>query len=301
MTQTTDTPVVSVVIPAFNAAWCIERAIESVLAQTFRSFELIVVDDGSTDNTRGILDRYVSSLTVVSQPNGGMSSARNAGIRSARGRYLAFLDADDRWYPTKLERQVALLEQRPELAFCAARAVLEDPQGLKVGEWAGNPAIQATVSDVFAHHAAVAGGASAVLAHRELVVDLAGFDETLAGAEDTDLWIRLAARGGFACLDEPLVVVIRRPGSVSRNREAMRHGALAMTIKNRQLLPADKQGAFWRSIYASVLCDYAKWSYRDGHRIAAIRDLLNALYISPIKRGRLALSLILAIATGQHF
>ena len=94
---------------------------------------------------------------------------------------------------------------------------------------------------------------------RELVQQLGGFDETLFGAEDTDLWIRLAARGGFACIDEPLTVVLKRPGSVSRNREAMRRGAIAMTHKNRALLPPAQRGAFWRALYAGTLCDYAKW------------------------------------------
>lgn len=300
MTLTTESPVVSVIIPAFNAAWCVERAIESVLAQTFSDFELIVVDDGSTDDTREILNLYSSHLTVVSQPNGGMSSARNAGIRAARGRYLAFLDADDRWLPSKLERQVALLDQHPDLAFCAAHAILEDPGGVRVGDWKGKSGAPCSVRDVFEHHAAVAGGASAVLAHRKLVVELAGFDETLTGAEDTDLWIRLAACGGFICIDEPLVVVVKRPDSVSRNRAAMRRGALAMTVKNRKLLPRDLQDAFWRSLYAGVLCDYAKWSYRDGYRFAAMQDLLYALCLSPFSRGRLALSLLVAIGTARR-
>lgn len=300
MTPMTKAPAVSVVIPAYNAAWCVARAIDSVLAQSFRDFELIVVDDGSTDDTAAVLAGYASKLRVVGQPNGGMSSARNAGIRAASGRYLAFLDADDRWLPEKLARQIVLLEARPDLAFCAATARLEDSEGRPVGEWRGRGGSPATLSEVFAQHAAVAGGASAVVARRQLVADLGGFDETLAGAEDTDLWIRLAACGDFACIDEPLVVVLRRAGSVSRNRDAMRCGALAMTVKNRPLLPPEKRGAFWRKQYAGVLCDYAKWAYREGQNGAAMRDLLAALYTSPFGRGRLAISLLLAIFTGQR-
>lgn len=295
-----EAPCVSVVIPAYNAAWCVGRAIDSVLAQSFRDFELIVVDDGSTDGTATLLAAYGAALRVVTQANGGMSSARNAGIRAATGRYIAFLDADDRWLPDKLARQVALLEARPELAFCAAVASFEDPEGRCVGEWRGASGATAGISEVFAHHGAVAGGASAVLARQALVMELGGFDETLAGAEDTDLWIRLAGRGGFACLAEPLVVVLRRPGSVSSNRETMRRGALAMTRKNRRLLPAGQRHAFWRKTYAGLLCDYAKWAYRDGRQGAAIRDLAMALCLSPIGRGRLALGLLAAILRGQH-
>ena len=190
-------PAVSVVIPAYNAGWCIRRAVDSVLAQTFTDFELIVVNDGSTDGTAQILSSYGDALRVVSQPNGGMSCARNAGIHLARGRYIAFLDADDRWLAPKLERQVTLLDERSDLAFCAATATLEDLDGKVLGAWACSTNGTASVAEVFAAHALIAGGASSVLARRELVQTLGGFDETLFGAEDTDLWIRLAARGGF--------------------------------------------------------------------------------------------------------
>lgn len=292
-------PAVSVVIPAFNAAWCVRRAVDSVLAQRFADFELIVVDDGSTDDTAEILRGYGDALRIVSQPNGGMSRARNAGIRIARGRYIAFLDADDRWLPAKLERQVALLDQRPELAFCAATATLEDPEGRVIGTWGCKSDGTVSLAEVFSAHALIAGGASSVLARRELVQALGGFDEALFGAEDTDLWIRLAARGDFACIAEALVAVLKRPGSVSRNRARMRAGALAMTCKNRRLLPADKRGGYWRALYAGILCDYAKWAYRDGDRAAAIGDLLQAFALAPLNRGRLVAGIALAILTNR--
>ncbi len=295
-----EAPTVSVVIPAYNAAWCVRRAIDSVLAQDFQGVETIVVNDGSTDDTRSVLASFGTRIRVVDKPNGGMSSARNAGIAASNGRYIAFLDADDRWLPNKLLRQVELLEHRPELAFCAATALLEDPEGRAVGIWSGSDQHSATVADIFCGHASVAGGASAVVARTALVKELGGFDPALAGAEDTDMWIRLAARGGFMCLEEPLVVILKHPASVSRNRTAMRRGALAMTRKNRRLLPQDQQGVFWRSVYAGLLCDYAKWAWRDGQHLQAIKDLLLALIASPTQRGRLAASLLLAMLTRQE-
>ena len=291
-------PVVSVVMPVYNAAAHLAAALDSMLAQTFTDFELIVVNDGSTDGTAQILSSYGDALRVVSQPNGGMSCARNAGIHLARGRYIAFLDADDRWLAPKLERQVTLLDEQPDLAFCAATATLEDLDGKVLGAWACSTNGTASVAEVFAAHALIAGGASSVLARRELVQTLGGFDETLFGAEDTDLWIRLAARGGFACIPEALVVVLKRPGSVSRNRQRMRAGALAMTRKNRHLLPTDKQGGYWRALYAGTLCDYAKWAYRDGERSAALADLARAFACAPVGRGRLIASIALAVLAG---
>lgn len=295
----TEAPTVSVVIPAYNAAWCVGRAIDSVLAQSFGDFEIIVVDDGSTDTTPAVLGAYGDAIQVVRQINGGMSHARNTGIQVARGTYLAFLDADDHWLPEKLARQVELMKRHTELAFCSTTARLEDPEGQPAGVWGSMAHATLTVADVFADHTRIAGGASSVLARRSAVLTVGGFDETLHGAEDTDLWLRLAAHGGYRNLVEAQVVVVKRPDSVSRNRAAMRRGALAMTRKNRALLPRTLQGGFWRGLYAGTLCDYAKWAYREGEHWTALRDLGSALLMSPLGRGRLALGLLIAILLGQ--
>lgn len=296
----TNAPMVSVVIPAYNAEWCIGRAIDSALVQVWQDFEVIVVNDGCTDGTPAVLRRYGERIVCIDQSNAGMSAARNAGIAAARGRYIAFLDADDRWLPDKLARQVALLEQQADLAFCSTCARFEDPDGRPAGEWGCPTGGRASMPHILANHAAVAGGASSVLARSEIVKRLGGFDEALRGAEDTDLWVRLAAEGGFACIADPLVVVLRRPDSVSRNYEQMRAGALAMTRKNRQLLPIGMQGTFWRSLYAGLLCDYAKWAYRDQRTVRALGDLAQALWLAPGRRGRLALGLAIAMLRGQR-
>src|SRR5258708_21019220 len=122
MTPTASAPLVSVVMPAYNVAWCIGRAIDSVRALDFRARELIVVNDGSTDGTRALLESYGDAITVIDQANRGMSAARNAGIRSARGTYVAFLDADDWWLPEKLSHQVELMLGRPEAGFSSTTA-----------------------------------------------------------------------------------------------------------------------------------------------------------------------------------
>jgi len=129
MTPTTEAPDVSVVIPAYNAAWCVAKAIESVLVQEGADFEIIVVDDGSTDDTAAVLARYGDAIRVVRQRNQGLSAARNAGIRAAQGEFVAFLDADDWWLAGKLGQQLALMHTRPELGFCSTAARVEDPDG----------------------------------------------------------------------------------------------------------------------------------------------------------------------------
>src|SRR3989442_13816245 len=113
MTSTASELLVSSVMPAYNVAWCIGRAVDSVLAQDLFGRELIVVNDGSTDGTRAVLGDYGGAISVIDQDNRGMSAARNAGIRNARGTYVAFLDADDWWLPEKLSRQGRLMRKRP--------------------------------------------------------------------------------------------------------------------------------------------------------------------------------------------
>jgi len=114
----TGTPIVSVIIPTFNRGWVIREAIDSVLNQTFGSFELIVVDDGSTDNTHDILAEYKDRITLIKQRNRGVSAARNRGMDVASGRFMAFLDSDDLWLPQKLSRQIAFFESNPAALIC---------------------------------------------------------------------------------------------------------------------------------------------------------------------------------------
>ena len=292
MTSAAEDPLVSVVTPAYNVAWCIGRAIDSVLAQKYAHRELIVVNDGSTDGTGALLRSYGSAISVIDQPNRGMSAARNAGIRRARGTYVAFLDADDRWLPDKLSRQVDLLQSRAEIGFCSTAARVEDGQGRLINEWHCPHGGKEILETLFSQNAAIAGGSSAVIARRELF-DRAGlFDESLGGFEDPDLWMRLAAVSGYACIDETLVVILRREKSVSRNLDSMRIAALRSMRKNRKLLPSRLRGRFWRDCLAGVYTDYAKPAYRAGRIGLAWRDTLRALMLSPMGRGRLCLGLL---------
>jgi glycosyltransferase involved in cell wall biosynthesis len=300
MTQMSDTaPSVSVVIPAYNAAWCVGKAIDSVLAQDYGDREVIVVNDGSADDTAAVLASYGSAIRVIDQPNGGMSNARNAGIRAARGEFLAFLDADDWWLPGKLTHQVELLRRRRELGFCSCAARVEDMEGRLLNVWSCPTWQEPFVAHLFGSGADVPGSCSAVLARRALVLQVGAFDETLRGAEDPDLWIRLASVSAYDCLPEPMAVILRRPGSVSRNLEAMRESTLRMMRKNRDLLPRKFRGRYWRNCVAGVHGDYAKWRYRVGQPQAALGEILAMLLLAPVSRGRLALGLLRDMALGR--
>jgi glycosyltransferase involved in cell wall biosynthesis len=292
-------PLVSVVIPAYNAAWCVGKAIDSVLAQDFQDMEVIVVNDGSTDETADVLAGYGDAIRVVHKSNGGMSSARNAGIRVASGELIAFLDSDDWWLPGKLRRQVELMRARPEVGFSSAAARVEDADGRLVNFWACEVWEGSFLVQRFQSHSGIAGGSSALIVRRVLF-DRAGlYDEGLGGAEDADLWIRLAAVSGYACIPETLVAVLRRPDSMSRNVEGMRRGAIRMMEKNRHLLPRAMRGRYWRGCLAGLYSDYAKWRYRAGRRGAALMDVARMFSLAPIARGRLALGLLKDILLGR--
>jgi glycosyltransferase involved in cell wall biosynthesis len=292
-------PIVSVIIPAWNAAAFVGKAIDSALAQSWTGREVIVVNDGSSDATADILASYGTRIRSITQPNGGLSNARNRGIRESHGEFIALLDADDWWLPDKLARQVDLLQRHPELGFCSTRARIVAPDGTETGDWAC-PQIDGTLlGTLFLRNGAIPGSGSGVMIRRTVLDRVGLFDETLRSLEDIDLWMRLAAVAGYGCIDEPLTVIVKQPGSMSRNLEVMRTSALQVMRKNRTLLLPEERGALWRAGYASVLADYAKWEYRSGQRATAMRHLLEGIARSPLRRGRMLSGLLVAMALGQ--
>jgi hypothetical protein len=178
-------------------------------------------------------------------------------------------------------------------------ARVEDMEGHLLNLWEC-PTVQGSfLVHLFQSGADVPGSCSAVLARRDLILAAGAFDETLRGAEDPDLWIRLAAISQYACLSEPMAVILRRPGSVSRNLEAMRESTLRMMAKNRHLLPPEFRGSYWRSCVAGIHGDYAKWRYRAGQRAFALVELSHLFRLAPIARGRLGLGLLKDMALGR--
>ena len=130
-------PFVSVIIPTYNRAVSIGRAIESVLGQTYVEYEIVVVDDGSTDNTQQILKTYDGLIKCIAQKNAGVSAARNAGIQIARGEWIAFLDSDDQWFPNYLKLQIECIERSPEIIAQVSNAVTIYRDGRKEDHFLG--------------------------------------------------------------------------------------------------------------------------------------------------------------------
>jgi hypothetical protein len=201
-------PEVSVVMPTFNRASLVVEAIESVLEQSFHDFELIVVDDGSTDGTERALARFAGRLRYERQEHRGVSTARNAGLRLARGAIVASLDSDNLWLPGHLAAVAAVLRDRPSAVLVSTcqgfvtagsasddEAVLIDPlPRLLAANFVGTP--------------------SCIAVRREALLAIGGFDEELEVASDADAWLRLALHGPFAFLRRRTVVVRRSPDSL---------------------------------------------------------------------------------------
>jgi glycosyltransferase involved in cell wall biosynthesis len=218
-------------------------AIDSVLAQTYRNIEVIVVDDGSTDDTQVRLRSYADRVHIIVQDNAGPSVARNHGIDAARGEIVAFLDSDDCWKDSKLERQVRLLQTvGDDVVCCLANASIIAPEGpasesfehaalspqLEEGVWLNAPEVLATRFVMFTQMVAV---------RRDVLQRIGGFNESLWMLEDYDLALRLSLAGPWAYMREPLVVYRQgSPGSLAAAADANEVRVLKHGIAVRQRL-----------------------------------------------------------------
>jgi glycosyltransferase involved in cell wall biosynthesis len=214
------TPLVSVIIPAYNCARYLERALESVRAQRYPAdrLEIIVVDDGSTDRSPMVAAEYADRdprVIALRQPNAGPAAARNRGIDAARGKLIAFLDADDTWAPDKLAEQAALFARDPGLGLvhCGVRFV--DAEGVPVERWmrqtriARGDILLEYVCDFFLI-------TSSVMVPRHCLMDVGSFDESLRVGEDNDLFLRLIEKWPVECVDAPMLNRTIRADSLSR-------------------------------------------------------------------------------------
>ncbi len=203
MTDTKETNRVSVILPTFNRAAFLAEAIDSVLAQRNADFELIVVDDGSTDGTPRLLAAYAGRLQVIRQARAGVSAARNRGVAAARGGLLAFIDSDDLWRPGKLAAQVAFMEANPDMAICQTEEIWIR-NGRRVNPGRRHRKACGLIFERSLELCLVSP--SAVMLRRGLFAAAGGFDESLPACEDYDLWLRIGCRHPVGLIDAALVV-----------------------------------------------------------------------------------------------
>jgi glycosyltransferase involved in cell wall biosynthesis len=199
-------PEVSVVIPTYNRAQFLDEALQSVFNQTFKDFEVIVVDDGSTDRTKQVLEKYGDRIRYIFQENGGPAKARNRGIKESLGKYIAFLDADDVWFPLKLEKQIRMFRECPELgmvftenSYFQENGIYRPSMGKKKRLMKGDVA-----SNIFLYSGVAT---PTVMVRKEIFNKIGLFEEELAIAEDDNLWVRIAVNFKVELIDQLLVEV----------------------------------------------------------------------------------------------
>jgi glycosyltransferase involved in cell wall biosynthesis len=280
-------PAVSVVIPVLNGAGTLGAAIESVRRQTYQDHEVIVVDDGSTDDTPSVAETFGAAVRYVRQEHGGVGAARNRGIAEARGALVAFLDADDLWLPRKLERQLAVLDAAPSIDAVQCSAYLVDARLRVLGVRRCTPARDSCLDYLLLRNLPSVGSSAVI--RRTRLEALGGFATDLVAIEDWDLVCRLARQGRLRSLADVLVLYRQHAGNRSRNIEAhVEAGSrlLRRFFADPSLEPGLRrhEARVWARFYAMLAGGYLLY----GQRRRALAWAWRAVRTSPDVTGYLA-------------
>jgi len=290
----TERPLVSVVIPAYNAAKYLAESVASVLAQTYGPFEILVCDDGSTDGTAEVAKNFGPPVRYFRQENKGPAAARNLGLRNAAGKYIAFLDADDLWHPRKLELQIALMEAVPDVSLCGTSKkpfkdgtvvtwdkAPEAPRPVRI------PGRTLIVNNRF--------NTSTVIARASAVRETGEFDEEIFGPEDWDYWRRLTREHDGMHLEFASVAYRELPGSVSSNAARMFENHLKVLRKGF----AENPGLPWHTVLRalSFLHFDATLEFRKTSPWRAAGHLARSLLLWPLPLGIARVKLLMRLRT----
>lgn len=274
-------PTVSVIIPNFNNAAYVATAIESVLAQSYQDLEIIVVDDGSTDDSRTVIAPFGERVRYLWQENQGLAGARNSGIRAAQGDWIALLDADDQWLPTYLATLLTLSARDPTgtVYYCAVQCM--DSQGYELPRTLGEPRAtpETTYQTLLRANFLIP---STILMRRQVVIDAGLFDSKLRSCEDWDLWLRIGANARFVGTPARLVRYRLHNASLSTNLTGMHQAAQAVIEKN--FGPDDNERGQWsptkKRAYGGLYRYFAlTLVQRQNHWVAAAQFLRKALQV----------------------
>ena len=278
-----DSVLVSVVLPTYQRPTHLRRAIDSVVAQTYENWELIVVDDNDTGSdfrreTQELMEQYAHDPKiryVQRKTNGGGGAARNTGIQSASGDYVAFLDDDDEWLASKLAEQVACFQSSPDIvgAVYTGTSVVNAENGrpyIASARYAGDLSPRILAGNLI-------GTTSTIMCRRSAFLEAGLFDERLAAAQDLDLYIRLAQRHHFACIDKPLVVRNKHGGA--RITSNLRNKVEAFEIIRRKYATSYSQHP---KMHSRFLLNEAKLLMAEGDGRTSVKKLLHAMRLDPL-------------------
>jgi|Deesub1362A_J573_1020465.scaffolds.fasta_scaffold00470_17 glycosyltransferase involved in cell wall biosynthesis len=274
-------PTVSVIIPTYNRAYLVGRAIQSVLEQTYQDFELIVVDDGSCDNTEDVVrsfhDRRIKYIRHMR--NKGAAAARNTGIKAAKGKYIAFQDSDDEWVPEKLEKQIRMFENAPSKVGVVYTGLWR----LRGNKRIYIPSTKITTKDGDIHGELLKGNFVSIhaLVKNECFGKAGLFDERLPRLQDWELFIRISKYYYFKYIDEPLVISHCMPDSISVSQGALVKALQIILEKHHEEFKRDRRllasHQYW---IGNLLCQDSKVNQGRQYLLKAVRaHPLNAKYL----------------------
>ena len=270
---------VSVVIPCHNSTSFVGDAIESALEQTIAPHEILVIDDGSSDHPEEVFSRYDGRIRIITQKNAGVSAARNRGIREATGKLIAFLDADDRWLPHKLARQLEYLSAHPDVALVHTDLLTWiSASGEKTYVPKGRERFQGKCYEKFFFECRVL--TSTVLVRKTCLEDVGLFDDKINTAEDLDLWLRLARRWSFGFISEPLVLYRKHDSNVSKDAKKMAVGhayVYAKALREDPTLNRTVGAVHMRMAISRYMFEAGYWHYAEGSMVEARNYFFSAL------------------------
>lgn len=248
-------PEISIVIPAYNAMKYLPQTADSILQQTFRDFEVIIVNDGSTDNIKDWFAQAIadSRFRLISQENQGSAGARNTGIADAQGEFIAFLDSDDLWHPSKLEKQIQVLKAKPEVGLVYAWLQYADAQAVPNGRVVKS-SFEGDVWEQLSAFNFIGCGSNAMV-RRACFETVGTFDQGLGSyVEDWDMWLRVAKQYHFAAIKEPLVYNRKHAGSCSTHWQKMEKSYTKVIEKAFATAPSSLSHLKRRSYSHANLC-----------------------------------------------
>ena len=270
-------PLVSVIIPCYNSSEFIEKAIQSAITQDYPNKEVIVINDGSTDDSLKKIQGF-QQVHVINQENRGVSNARNEGIKKAKGKYIAFLDADDEFLPQNLSKKVRELEDKPNHVLVHSPEEIRK-KGKKMGTSTGKGG--PVTKDLLLLEQTVIHSPSSVLLRREVLSQAGDFDEKLSTSADWDLWLRLSAIGSFSYIEEVLSIYNLHENQMHLNVDTMAgdmNHALEKAMKSGIISTKRDYNRYRSNLHLTIAASY----YGDSKRpIPALRYSLSSFFASP--------------------
>jgi glycosyltransferase involved in cell wall biosynthesis len=283
-----NTPIISIIIPAYNSEKTIKRTVESILNQSFSNFELIIINDGSNDSTLDVISSiYDSRIKVFTYPNAGANVGRNRGINLAEGEFVSFIDADDIWTQDKLQSQFQALQDNPEatVSYSWTDYINEEDEFVVTGTHitANGDVYEELLLTNFLENG------SNPLIRKDALIELGGFDESLSAGQDWEMWLRLATKYKFVAVPKVQILYRLSPKSQSSNLTRQEKLCLQVLTKAYQLKPSQNPRNLSTSLanlYKYLTCKALQKPYSRNKAFTASRFLWNYIINEPQKKQR---------------